>query len=165
MDFQSGIAVPANELNHFKNLAVHDRKCRFGVAGGFALGLILCPTASIAGSAKDRELAARIEAAPDAITLGCNSPYDANVVTISRKLRAMVSVTNGDDDDPTVMMAGVPLQGSVPLVVVDEKGARSQWQSFAGSMSIVIDLPSLTMWRSGMGVDIRASCHRIQTRH
>jgi hypothetical protein len=96
-------------------------------------------------------LAARIKAAPDAITLTCNSPYDSNVVTVSRKLRAMLSVTNGDEDEPEVAF--------------DDNGMRWRWQSFLGSMSGSVDLRSLRMSRSGMGIDVQASCVRIGSRN
>jgi hypothetical protein len=161
MDLRSYCSFEAIGARHFRSLGGF-RVSRRGLSGSFALGLALMPCAALAGSDQDRALAARIKAAPDAITLTCNSPYDSNVITVSRQLRAMVSVTNGDEDEPTVVMDGVPLQGTVPKVAFDDDGMRWRWQSFLGSMSMHISLRSLTMSRSGMGIDVQASCIRTK---
>ncbi len=165
MELRSRFAVMVSGSRHFRSLAAirTSRRCR--LSGGFALGLALIPWAALAGSDQDRALAARIKAAPDAITLTCHSPYDSSVVTVSRKLRAVLAVTNGDEDEPTIIMAGVPLQGTVPEVAFDDNGMRWRWQSFLGSMSGSVDLRSLRMSRSGMGIDVQASCVRIGSRN
>ena len=164
MDLRSYRSFKAVSGAHFRGLAAFRLSRRCGLSGGFALGLALLPCAAMAGSDQDRALAARIRAAPDAITLTCNSPYDSNVVTVSRKLRAMLSVTNGDADEPSIIMDGVPLQGTVPEVAFDDNGMRWRWQSFAGSMSGSVDLRSLSMSRSGMGINVQASCTRTRAR-
>ena len=163
MDLRSYWSLEAIGAGYFRSLAAFRMSRRCGLSGGFALGMALIPCAALAGSDQDRALAARIKAAPDAITLTCNSPYDSNVVTVSRKLRAMLSVTNGDEDEPSIIMDGVPLQGTVPQVAFDDNGMRWRWQSFLGSMSGRVDLRSLTMSRSGMGIDIQASCFRTKS--
>jgi hypothetical protein len=164
MDLWSYRSLETISARYFRSLAAFRISRRCGLSGGFALGLALIPCAALAGSDEDRALATRIKAAPDAITLTCNSPYDSNVVTISRKLKAMLSVTNGDEDDPSIVMDGVPLQGTVPEVAFDEDGMSWRWQSFLGSMSGRVDLRSLRMSRSGMGIDIQASCTRTKVR-
>jgi hypothetical protein len=75
----------------------------------------------------------------------------------------MLSVTNGDEDEPSIIMGGVPLQGTVPEVTFDDNGMRWRWQSFLGSMSGGVDLRSLRMSRSGMGIDVQASCVRTKS--
>jgi hypothetical protein len=171
MEWILGPAQAVGRAGNFKvigRLRPSGRKRRRGAAAVLA-GMLLSPWL-IAPAKADQaaDVAARIKAAPDAITLKCVNKTDTNYVTISRQLHALVFVNTLTPDTPEVFMNDVSTgDGTAQVAFLDDSVRWQRYsQTYGGWVRGHIDRRTLEMAISQQDIlEYHFSCIRVENRN